>query len=57
MIHTCEVFDTLTTKAEPLVPLTATVAGDTEQVADLGAPAQVRATVPLNSLLGVTCRL
>ena len=52
-----EVFDTLTRKAEPLVPLSASVAGDTEQVADIGAPVQVRATEPLNPLFGVTCRL
>ena|SRR5215472_14424557 len=57
MPNALEVFDTLTTKAELLVPLTATVAGDTEQVADIGAPAQVRATVPLNPLFGATCRL
>ena len=54
MPNALEVFDTLTTKAEPLVPLSATVAGETEQVADMGAPAQARATVPLNPSLGVT---
>jgi len=57
MTCTFEVFARLTTKAEAVAPLTATDAGDTEQVADIGAPAQVRATVPLNPLLGVICRL
>src|SRR5215469_16372035 len=57
MLKALEVLDTLTTKPAPLVPLTVRLAGDTEQVADLGAPAQVRATVPLKPLLGAICRL
>jgi len=57
MTWALEVFERLTTKADPVAPFTATDAGDTEQVADIGAPAQVSATVPLNPLLGVTCRL
>jgi len=51
-----EVLERLTTKAEA-VPLTEMGAGDTEQVADIGAPPQVRATVPLKPFLGVTCKL
>jgi hypothetical protein len=54
---TLEVFDTLTTKAAPVDPLTAADAGDTEHVEDIGAPVQVSATVPLNPLFGVTCKL
>ena len=49
-------FDTVTMNAEPVDPLTVTDAGDTEQVEDIGAPMQVRATVPLNPLFGVTCK-
>jgi hypothetical protein len=56
-IITREVFDKLTTKAVPVDPLTETDAGDTEHVEDVGAPVQVSATVPLNPLFGVTCRL
>jgi hypothetical protein len=51
-----EVFDTVTMNAEPVDPLTVTDAGDTEHVEDIGAPVQVRATVPLNPLFGVTCK-
>jgi hypothetical protein len=42
--------------AEPIDPLRVTDAGDTEQAEDIGAPVQVRATVPLNPLFGVTCK-
>lgn len=56
-IITLEVFDTLTTKAAPVDPLTATDAGDSEHVEDIGAPVQVSVTVPLNPSFGVTCRL
>ena len=52
-----EVFERLTTKVEPVAPFTVTDAGDTEQLADVGAPPQARATVPLKPLLGVTCKL
>jgi hypothetical protein len=51
-IITREVFDKLTTKAVPVDPLTATDAGDTEHVEDIGAPVQVSAAVPLNPLFG-----
>jgi hypothetical protein len=55
-IITLDVFERLTTKAAPFDPLTATDAGDTEHVEDVGPPVQVSATVPLNPLLGVTWR-
>lgn len=57
MTMTLEVFDTLTTNAAPLAPLTPTEEGDTEQVDDIGCPVQLRATVPVNPLFGVICRL
>lgn len=56
-IITLEVFDSVTTKVMALEPLTVTEAGETEHIADVGAPVQLRDMVPANPLLGVTCRL
>jgi hypothetical protein len=38
-------------------PFGVTEAGEAEHVASEGAPVQLSATVPLNPLIGVTCRL
>ena len=51
--HEVAVVVTVTVNGEP-EPLGVTEAGDTVQVARLGAPEQVSATVPVKPLLGAT---
>jgi hypothetical protein len=47
---------TATVKGEAADPLEVIELDEREQIASDGAPVQVNATVPLNPLIGVTCR-
>jgi hypothetical protein len=48
---------TLTVNAEAAVPFGVTEAGEAVQLAKDGAPLQLSVTVPLNPLMGETCKL
>jgi hypothetical protein len=48
---------TVVVKDEAAPPLGVRDAGESVQIASEGAPVQVRVTVPLNPLMGVTWRL